>query len=83
MGAVRDGIGQCLENLRAVQHDIGARGCRARVRIGPAVARAHQPHFGQPEIQHGPRRLPDILAQLRADQDDDGGRLLCISVRPE
>ena len=42
------------------------------VGIGPAVARGDQPHLGQPEIEHRARRLADILAELRADQDDDG-----------
>ena len=30
-----------------------------------------QPQFGQPEVEHRPRRLADILAKLRADEDDD------------
>src|SRR3546814_3019237 len=30
--------------------------------------------FGQPEIEHRARRLADIFAQLRADEDDDGRR---------
>ena len=64
MRAIRDRIGQRLIDLRAVQHDVRARRRRPGIGIGPAVARAHQPHLGQPEIQHGPRRLADILAQL-------------------
>jgi hypothetical protein len=49
-------------------------GSRSGRGIGPAVARRDQPHFGQPEVEHGARSLADILAQLRADKDDDWGR---------
>src|SRR3546814_10443791 len=62
------------ENLRLVQHHVRARRRRPGIRIGPAVARGHQPHLDQPEIQHGPRRLADILAKLRADEI---GRAAC------
>src|SRR3546814_13146848 len=44
------------------------------IRIWPAVARSDQPHIDKPEIEHRPRRLADVFAQLRADEDD-GGRL--------
>ena len=79
----RDGWPNPDAGPAAAGADVVLDGAQVFETLADAVARAHQPHFGQPEIQHGPRRLPDILAQLRADQDDDGGRLLCISVRPE
>ena len=46
---------------------------RAGKRIGPAVARADEPQVDQPEVQHRPRGLADVLGKLRADEDDDGG----------
>ena len=48
------------------------RGGRSGSGIGPAVARRHQAQIGEPEIEHGARGLADILAELGADQDDDG-----------
>ena len=42
--------------------------------VRAAVARGNQSKFGQPEVEHGPRRLADILAKLRPDQHD--GRLI-------
>ena len=74
MSAVGDGIGQRLKNLRLIENEVRARCRRACVRVGPTVAGRDEPHFGQPEIQHGAGRLADILAQLRADEDYDGGR---------
>jgi hypothetical protein len=40
------------------------------LRIGPAVARIDDPHPVQAEIQHRPRRSADILAHLRAHEDE-------------
>ncbi len=73
MGAVRDGLGDRLSNTRARSSTtVGAGGGRARRRIGPAVPRRDEAQVGQPEIEHRPRRLADILAELGPDEDDGG-----------
>ena len=45
------------------------------------VARRDEAHPGQPEIEHRPRRLADVLAELRADEDDDRGQGRGVSCR--
>ena len=52
--------------------DVGSGRGGAGRGIGPSVARFDQTHFSKAEIEHGARRLADVLAQLRAHQHDDG-----------
>ena len=72
--AVRHRVGDAAEYPRLRQHDVRPARRRPRVRVGPAVARGDEPKLAQPEIEHRARGLADILAQLRADQDDRGLR---------
>ena len=60
------------EDLGLLENDVGAASGRTSVGVRPAVARCNQPHVGQPEVEHRSSRLADILAKLRADEDDDG-----------
>ena len=71
--AIRHRVGDGLEHLGPFQDDVRAAGGGAGARIGPAVARSDEAQVDQPEIEHRARCLADILAQLRADEDDDGG----------
>ena len=71
---VGDGVGHRVEELGLFEHDVGAARGRTCVGIGPAIARCDDAHFGEAEIEHGPGRLADILAELRADEDDDRRR---------
>ena len=59
---------------RLRQHRIGAARRRDSLVGRPAVARAHQAQIVEPAIHHRPRRGPDVLAELRLDQDDRGTR---------
>src|SRR3546814_11195933 len=70
--SIGDRCGERSEDLRLCRHDVGARRRRAGIGIGPTVARCDEAEFGQPEIEHRARRLADIFAQLRADENDDG-----------
>src|SRR4029450_3368581 len=65
------GPGCRLVRLPLAQHATRSAGCRSGFRIGPAVARSDETHFREAKVQHRPGRLADILAQLRADEDDD------------
>ena len=67
VGAVGNGFSKALEDLRLFQHHVGARCGRACRGIGPAVAGGDEAHFSEPEVEHRPGRLADILAKLRPD----------------
>jgi hypothetical protein len=70
--AVSNCFGCRIEDLGIVEDNVRAAGRGTCFRIGPAIARAHQPHFGQPEVEHCPRSFADILAELRTNEDDNG-----------
>src|SRR3546814_9546341 len=72
--AIGDRLLHRVEHPRIGEHHVGAARGRTCIRIWPAVARSDQPHIDKPEIEHRPRRLADVFARLRADEDD-GGRL--------
>src|SRR3546814_15362316 len=72
--AVGGGLGPRVETPGLGEHNGGAARGRTCSRMWPAVARSDQPHIDKPDIEHRPRRLADVFAQLRADEDD-GGRL--------
>ncbi len=74
MGAIRDRGCDAVVHLRPFDHHVRPAGGGAGGGVGPAVAGGDEAHLGQPEIEHRPRRLADILAELRADEDDNGGR---------
>ena len=69
---VRDRFPGRVEDARAVDHRIRPGRGRPRRRVGPAVARRHKAQLVQAAIQHRARRHADILAELRAHQDDSG-----------
>jgi hypothetical protein len=71
MRAVRHGFGQRIITPAPVPARHPRPQPPARHGIGPAIARGDEAHFGQAEIEHRPRRLADILAQLRANKNDD------------
>ena len=73
-GAIADGAGQAVINLRAIEHAVGARRHHPRLLVRPALHRLDQPQARQPEIGHGARRRADVLAELRLDQDHDRRR---------
>src|SRR5690606_31024173 len=74
MRAVGDRFRSRIEHAGVLDDDVRARSRRPGGRIRPAVAWGDEAEFGQAEIEHRSRRLADILAKLRADEDDDGGR---------
>ena len=77
MRAIGHGFGRTGIDLRPVEDDVGSGRGGAGGGIGPSVARFDQTHFSKAEIEHGARRLADVLAQLRAHQHDD--RLALVS----
>jgi hypothetical protein len=74
--AVGDSRLDAVEELRLFEDAVGARGHLAGLRVGPGLARPDQSKPPQPEIGHGARRRPDVLAELRLDQDHDRSGLL-------
>ena len=72
--AIGHGFLDAIEELRLFEHNVGSARGRAGIGIGPAIARSDKPQFGQAEIEHGSRRLADVLAELRANEDDNRRR---------
>src|SRR3954447_15533985 len=72
LAAVRDRLGNRVEDLGALEHDIRPARGGAGIGVGPAVARSNEAHLDEIEVQHRPSRLPDILSELGADEDHDG-----------
>ncbi len=68
---IRKRIFFALEHLGIVDDNIGARCIGRRPFIGPTITRPHQTQVNQSAIKHGARRLADIIAKLRFNQDDD------------
>src|SRR3546814_21194167 len=69
-----DRLGEAVEHHGIGEHHSGTRRRGPRIGIRPAVARGDEAQLGQSEIEHRARGLADILAELRSDEDDDGGR---------
>ena len=74
LAAIGDGVGHRVIELGPFEHEVGTARRRAGIGIGPTVARGDDAHFGQAEIEHRPCRLADVLAKLRADEDDNRRR---------
>src|SRR5207245_6454739 len=60
------------EDLRGFEHDVGTTGGWTRVWVGPTVPGRDEAQLGEAEVEHRPRRLADVLSELRTDKDDDG-----------
>ena len=58
------------------EHAIGARRDGARLLARPGGTRAHEAQTRKPEIRHRARDRPDVLGELRLDQDHGRSRPL-------
>lgn len=72
IGAILDRGGGAVVVQSGIQHPPRATGQRHGPLIGPAIARRNHAHPGEAEIPHGAGGSADILAHLRADQDEGG-----------
>ena len=73
--AIGDRLGEGGVNACGLQHPVGAGRHDRRLPARPAAARIDETQFRQAEIRHRARGRPDILAELRLDQNHHRRRL--------
>jgi hypothetical protein len=71
-GRVGHGLGRGLEEARRVEEAACSARHRDGARVRPAVAGGHDAHAVEPEVPHPPGGRADVLAHLRAHEDEGG-----------